>query len=84
MRIIEDGAIPFECVHHGWFGVFPCRAYGVNNRTPLHSVLDIVQQKSFPLDWSYSVHHFFLRIPLSSYKGWEYKSSFKLDVCRKH
>eukprot|EP00965_Chrysotila_dentata_P053079 1761513-Pleurochrysis_carterae.AAC.1 len=32
MRIVRDGAIPFPCEAHGWFGVFPCRAYGVENR----------------------------------------------------
>eukprot|EP00965_Chrysotila_dentata_P012805 423136-Pleurochrysis_carterae.AAC.1 len=78
LRIINDGAIPFKCAQHGWVGVFPCHAYGVHNRIPLVPVMDIVFQKSFPLDWSNSLQHFFLRIP-QSYEGCEHKSSFKLD-----
>eukprot|EP00965_Chrysotila_dentata_P204594 6182423-Pleurochrysis_carterae.AAC.1 len=88
MRIIEDGAIPFECAPHGWFGVFPCHVSGVQKHIPLSQVLEILSQKSFPKDWSDSVDYFLLRKP-RSYEECEHNTCssnerFRLDVSEKY
>lgn len=84
VRIIKDGALPFKCVKHGWFGIFPWYMYGAANCMLRMPVLDVVFHRRLPIDWPHLsfLRHFLFHLPLHEGEHQD-RSSFKIDVSLK-